>query len=158
MHRNRTSLALLLAAVVGVLIVPSMVQARSRTGSDLGTRVAALEAALATHMGSGDHDGRYVRDGGENLRVIRGSLTHSGGIIAGGGFTTSHPSTGVYVISCSAPFGGTPTATATIFTNGGETGTVYMTEELVARVEFQTRDLSGSLADLSIEFVVVGPQ
>ncbi len=49
MIRNRTSLILFMAAVMGVLIVPSMVQARSRTGSDLGTRVAAIEVQQATN-------------------------------------------------------------------------------------------------------------
>ena len=133
--RSRLTLALFTSAVLGILVLPSVVQARSRTGSDLGSRVAALEAqnaaqsaqiaalqvndaaqdaaisanatALVTHMGSGDHDHRYVRDSGENLRIIRGSVFASGTIASGSGFTITKVATGGYVISYATPFSST---------------------------------------------------
>ena len=61
MIRNRTSLVLLVAAVIGLLIVPSLVQARSRTGSDLGTRVATIELILSNVTnGTGLNIGKQV--------------------------------------------------------------------------------------------------
>ncbi len=142
MTRNRTSLILFVAAVLGVLIVPSMVQARSRTGSDLGSRVAALEAAI-------------VRDSGESLRVIRGRVNSAGAIESGSGFTLNHPSIGRWEISFSTPFADVPAVVALV--NGG--GDIIEGGVASFATTLFTRDPATLVAvDIPFSFIVVGRQ
>ncbi len=171
-QHGRYGLAILGLAVFALLLVPEVTQARTRTGTDLGARVAALEEQQATnaediaanaadllaHMSSGDHDDRYVRDSGEDLRLIRGGLAPDATIVFGDGFTASNPETGVYVITFDEAFSDEPAAVATIFNDEEGGFTVVRVDDEVDQVTFNTYDASNAAADVDIDFVIVGPQ
>jgi hypothetical protein len=60
------------------------------------------------------NNGEYLAAAsGENLRIVRGTVSGAGGIILGTGFTVSRTSAGRYTITFTTPFSGTPTVTAT---------------------------------------------
>ena len=59
------------------------------------------------------NSGEYLAAaGGENLRIVRGTVSGAGGIILGSGFTVSRDSAGRYTITFTTPFAGTPTVTS----------------------------------------------
>ncbi len=73
--RTNVPLSVFIAAVIGVLVVPSVVQARTRSGTDLGSRVAALEAAnaaLAEKLQFVTTNGTTMTISGANLQVVNG--------------------------------------------------------------------------------------
>jgi hypothetical protein len=63
----------------------------------------------------------------ETLRIIRGTVSAGGGIIAGSGFTVNRYSTGLYQIQFTAPFSSRPSVTAT---RHGRLGTTIVVFEL----------------------------
>jgi hypothetical protein len=63
----------------------------------------------------------------ETLRIIRGTVSAGGGIIAGSGFTVNRYSTGLYQIQFTAPFSSRPSVTAT---RHGRLGTTIIVFEL----------------------------
>jgi len=77
--------------------------------------LARLDVRGDIRLGS---TGQYRAAGGdEALRIVRGIVSASGGIITGSGFQVTHPSLGHYTITFNTPFAGTPTMTATINSN-----------------------------------------
>jgi len=53
----------------------------------------------------------FATSGEENLRIVRGTVSAEGGIIAGRGFTVAHPDNATYIISFNTPFAGNPSVT-----------------------------------------------
>jgi hypothetical protein len=89
--------------------------------SGSGTMGGTLSAALVVVHGDVllGPSSQYRAPGGvENLRIIRGVVSQTGGIIVGSGFTVSHPAIGQYTITFTTPFVGPPAVTATA-DNGG---------------------------------------
>lgn len=76
----------------------------------IDAQVASNAAALATHMTSGDHDSRYVRDDGEDLRILRGLVLPNGlpNSQPFAGFTVTKGPVGTYTITPNTPFSGIP--------------------------------------------------
>ncbi len=168
MTRKRTSLILFVAAVVGVLIVPSFVQARTRTGTDLGSRVAALEAQQATNTAAleahiadtgnaHDHDARYVRDSGTDLRVVWGGVTSTGVVSHGDGFTATRNGVGSYTVTYTQPFGGRPSF---VVDHANSASPVYHTNGFdgAGSFSFTVNDAAGNPVDDGFFFISVGPQ
>jgi len=75
------------------------------------TPAAKLDVRGDIKLGAG---GQYFAPAGEeNLRIIRGVVDGAGNILAGSGFSASHPSDGRYVITFTPAFASAPAVTAT---------------------------------------------
>jgi hypothetical protein len=101
----------------------------------------------------------YVPAGEENLRIIRGVVNASGGIIVGSGFAVSHPSLGHYTITFNTPFSGAPAVTATADA-GVSAGIIVATQGATSNwVNLDTaQPLTTSYVDAPIHFIAVGPR
>jgi alpha-tubulin suppressor-like RCC1 family protein len=102
--------------------------------------------------------GQYYAPGsGENLRIVRGVLNASGGVIIGSGFTVSHPSTGIYAITFSPAFFSASTVTATADSQGG-VSRVAMTDGATASLATirVTVSTTGAVTDAPVHFIAVG--
>ena len=104
----------------------------------------------------------------DNVRIIRGVICGNGfagcdgTIIAGSGFTLTHPSTGHYNITFNTPFSATPSISATAQGVGSDefTEKFVMTQSpLASGVNFQVfnRD-GGDFSPSTIHFVAIGPR
>ena len=81
------------------------------------TPEAKLDVRGDVKMGAA---GQYFATGGaENLRIVRGIVTPSGGIYDGTGFTVTNTSTGTYKITFNPAFADTPSLTITPYTSTG---------------------------------------
>jgi len=60
----------------------------------------------------------FVTGGGENLRIVRGTVNADGSVVSGAGFTVSKAGTGLYTITFTTAFQDTPAVTATAVTDG----------------------------------------
>lgn len=119
----KTKISPLLVGLV-ILALASVGQTWTRTGSDLGSRVAALEAqqaansaqiatntadiaaltaALASHVGNTttahNYDARYVRHQEGTLRVLRGWVWADGTVLAGTPGVVTRDAVGTYTIT-----------------------------------------------------------
>jgi len=100
----------------------------------------------------------YAAAGSENLRFVRGSVQANGAIVAGTGFTVSHPGTGIYGIIFTTPFTGIPTCTAIsngpIFVTTNTPGPTSASSVVIA-----PRSLpSGTSVDAEFSFIIAGPR
>jgi hypothetical protein len=102
--------------------------------------------------------------GEESLRMIRGVINSDGGIIAGSGFTVSHPEIGHYTITFSTPFSGLPSVTAMTHFLGLEAtqATVAVEEGTTAsytKINITRYVSSGDgSVDRIFHFIAVGPR
>jgi hypothetical protein len=95
----------------------------------------------------------------EPLRVIRGKVSAAGALTAGFGFTVAHPSTGVYTITYTSPFTGTPVVTANA---NGPTSLVpcfvIVPSSSTSSVELIVNDFTNVVRDRSFDFIAIGPR
>ena len=99
-----------------------------------------------------------VPAGEENLRIVRGVVSGSGGILVGSGFTVTHgaPASGQYTVTFNTAFLGPPAVTATADLNGRLISTAGV---LSGSANFQTRDVvSGTATDAAFHFIAIGPR
>ena len=103
-------------------------------------------------------DGGYRQpgSGGETLRIIRGRVNLSGGILTGSGFSSVRLSVGLYEITFDTGFTGIPAVVVTSSAIGAiSTSTPVLTSNLV-HVELRLSTTS-TLADASFSFIAIGP-
>jgi hypothetical protein len=130
----------------------------AKEGPGLG-HLAQLE--IDTAAGSGG-DGLFPTASAENLRIVRGTVRHEGGvltIIAGGGFSVGaiDSDTRDYPITFETPFAGTPTITITQETGGS--GTINQRLLSVTSAGAQIRNgASLSLPFTNMHIIAVGPK
>ncbi len=93
--------------------------------------------------------------GEEPLRIIRGKFSSTGVILLGQGFTVANPSTGVYDVTFSTPFTGTPVVTTSL---DAVSGNVWPFSSSTSTISFRTFDGSSALAPRGIEFIAIGPR
>ncbi len=99
--RKRESFLLFLAAVAGILILPTVVQARTRTASDLGSRVAALEADNAAQAATiADQEDRIAALESVAMNTVTGFVNGDGSIqdFSRSGVTVTRNGPGDYTI------------------------------------------------------------
>ena len=104
--------------------------------------------------------GQYQASGGtEKIRVLRGTVSSAGSILAGTGFTASRVITGVYLVTFSSAFSGTPSVTVTPRLGSGSVYYVANTH-LVSTTSFNVYvvNLSGAVANAEFDFTVMGPR
>jgi len=99
-----------LAKVSGGLIVPN--------GPNIGVGTASAAAALEVRgdVRLGPNGEFLAPSSQENLRIIRGIVTPTGGIYNGTGFTITKKGTGNYSINFDPPFAGAPALILTAYT------------------------------------------
>jgi len=109
----------------------------------------------------------FAAAGGENLRIIRGTVFAVGTISVGSGFTVSHPAAGDYYIMFDTPFSGIPTVTATADRNNAAGGLNLLLAMLDANcgcdrttevriVIVNTGNANGQ--DSQFDFIAIGPR
>jgi hypothetical protein len=104
--------------------------------------------------------GQYYAPGGqENLRIVRGVLNSSGGIIVGSGFTASHPSSGTYTVTFSPAFSAPPAVTVS-GESGGAVPIVATTDGVTANAaSFKLfYSTTGGANDAPLHFTAIGPK
>ena len=130
-----------------------------------GVTLMRLDSTGALKLGASSQFSATVGD--ENLRIIRGTVSANGTIIAGSGFTVSHVATGDYVIYFSATFSSTPTVTATpfflpappfgSFDFFGNVGTVSSSSSEIL-IWPDNGSSSSSTSDDTFSFIAIGPR
>ena len=104
--------------------------------------------------------GQYFAPGGEeNLRIVRGTITATGSIILGSGFTVSKGSAGYYTITFNTPFAGAPTVTATVEYNAAA-GVDVMTDGVTANSAVFAVWVPAQqiFFDQAFHFIAIGPR
>lgn len=126
-----------------------------RVGIGTDSPAATLDVRGDIRLGS---SGQYFANSvEENLRTIRGSISTSGAITAGTGFTVSHPATGTYTISFTSAFASTPTIIAcTSNTNNAKTAVVNGPTTFA--VQILVYNSSGVATDGGVYFTAIGPR
>jgi hypothetical protein len=124
------------ADIAGNTITTANIKDGTITSADLGTgSVSAAEIAanavgnseLADNSVSSNKLGNNTIRAEETLRIIRGTVSASGAIGAGSGFTVNRYATGLYQIQFTTPFSGRPSVTAT---RNGRYGTIVSVFQL----------------------------
>lgn len=119
--------------------------------------VAKLDVRGDVRLGaSGQY---YAPSAEENLRIVRGRITSTGAISVGSGFTVSRTGAGLYVITFSTPFAGTPVLTLSPAV--GATGGPYNAHTNgVTTVSAGIRIVTGSGTNIddSFDFIAIGPR
>ncbi|HXF47802.1 MAG TPA: hypothetical protein VNL73_00035 [Verrucomicrobiae bacterium] len=100
----------------------------------------------------------FAAGGDENLRIIRGSVSDSGTIDAGSGFTVFRPNPGIYVISFTTPFSGVPTPVVSKSLAVGGPGTIATHSATATSFIVETRNDSQAFNDAPFYFIVAGPR
>lgn len=129
------------------------VDAAENVGIGTETPGATLDVRGSMKLGSGGE--LFAPGGQENLRIIRGSVSSTGAILEGTGFTVSHRGTGLYLITFNTAFSDAPSVigscgAARFFSAGSFT----VTSADVATQSGST----GSSADAPFQFIAVGPR
>jgi hypothetical protein len=104
---------------------------------------------------SGAH---FATAGQENLRIVRGVVSETGGIIAGAGFAVTRLAAGLYQITFNPPFAGIPSVTGTLeYQSGSDALTIVSIAVAATGCRFNTFDEIGvSDADSKFHFIAVG--
>lgn len=104
--------------------------------------------------------GQYYAPGGaENLRILRGRISSTGAVLVGSGFTASRTGTGLYVITYSTAFSGTPVLTLSpaVGSTGGPYG-AHTNGVLTTSAGVRITTASGTNIDDTFDFILIGPR
>lgn len=126
-------------------------------GVGTATPTAKLDVRGDIRLGP---SGQYQASGGtERIRLIRGTVSGAGAVLAGTGFTASRVLTGVYLITYSTAFTGTPSVTVTPRLGGNAVHYLASTN-LVSTSSFNVYigTLAGGVVNADFDFTVMGPQ
>lgn len=98
--------------------------------------------------------------GEEPLRMVRGTVSATGTLIVGLGYSIAHPQTGVYTITFTTPFTGAPTVTTAGDFVGAQSVSWDVNVDTVTASSFTVRTISASnlLTDAPFHFIAVGPR
>lgn len=107
----------------------------------IGTTTPASKLEVRGDIRLGTSGQLRATAGEENLRIIRGSISHSGAIASGSGFTVSPNGDGQYTINFATPFTGRPTVTATL-------------EGVATELSIEVQSISNSSATVAIYIII----
>ncbi len=108
--------------------------------------------------------GQYRAPAGEeNLRIIRGTVSHSGTALRGSGFTVQKIDEGKYTVTFTTPFSAIPTVTAT---GTRDSGNFVVTANIDAQASITTSQVTivtwdhdfGDFYDSRFDFIAIGPR
>ncbi len=134
-----------------------VVQTDGLMGVGTTTPAAKLDVRGDVKLGS---VGQFFAPGGaENLRLVRGTVSSSGSIIAGVGFTAQRVLPGWYTMNYSSAFSGVPSVTATARSGAGSIP-YFTNTHLVSATTFvvHVRTAAGAGVDSDFDFCVMGPR
>jgi hypothetical protein len=95
--------------------------------------------------------------GVENLRILRGRISGSGGISTGSGFSVAKTGTGAYTVTFTVGFTGEPTVTATTQVALPRIATCTLVG--AASASFRTfESTTGAAIDQDFHFIAIGPR
>jgi hypothetical protein len=97
----------------------------------------------------------FVTGGGDNLRIVRGTVNSDGTIASGSGFTVNHTGTGVYAVTFTTAFTDTPAVTATAITDGVTSLDTLASGSFGCGVHAGSI-VGGNRADRQFSFIAVG--
>jgi hypothetical protein len=129
---------------------------RAAGGVGIGTPSpnAKLDVRGDIKLGS---TGQFFAPGGEeNLRILRGRISGSGGITTGTGFTVSKTGTGAYTVTFTTAFSNQPTVVAT--PQVALARSVTCTSVLAGSAQFRTWDSASAAIDQDFHFIAIGPR
>jgi hypothetical protein len=124
----------------------------------IGTVIPAAKLDVRGDIRLGASGQFFAPAAEENLRVLRGMIQSTGTVLAGLGWTVTHPSTGEYIVRFGTPFSSVPTITASVGNAGFSIIPNTTASTATTQVTFFTRRIDGLLADSSISFIAAGPR
>jgi hypothetical protein len=132
-----------------------VVAQNGNVGIGFGATAPAAELDVRGDIKLGTSGQYFAPAGEENLRIVRGFVTHDGSAPIGCCFTANRVSTGEYVVTLATPFSGIAIVTATPQSRG-----VYASVEGNTSSAFTVRMYSSSGNDTNIgfSFIAVGPR
>ena len=119
----------------------------------IGTLNPASRLQVVGNIQLGNGGASFAASAPENLRIVRGTVSSTGAIIKGSGFTVTHPGTGTYTITFTTPFSDVPTITATAVDIVVRAGAVIS----ASSVNIGTANFGGASADDAFHFIAIGP-
>jgi hypothetical protein len=142
-------------------LVAPRVRATGSVGLGTANPRSRLEALGDIRLGAtGD---LFAASGGENLRLVRGTVNADGSVAAGAGFSVNRFQTGYFRITFTTGFSSAPSVAVTqifgSFGNGGSTlDNAVLTGITTTQFEVQVGDSNGDPSNRSFSFVVMGPR
>ena len=132
-------------------------QSNGRVG--IGTYSPADRLEVRGNIRLGSFGEYFAPAGAENLRILRGKISSTGGILFGSGFTASRSTTGVYFINFSPtyPSGQYPIVTASAESNGAARFAMINFPTHIA-CSVRIVNGSGTAVDDDFYFIAVGPR
>jgi hypothetical protein len=123
----------------------------------IGTNSPQVKLHVVGSIRLGTSGDLLAPGGVENLRILRGRISGSGGITTGTGFTVAKTGTGAYTVTFTVPFAGQPTVTATPQVSLARIATC--SSVLLGSAQFWTFDSAGGAAiDQDFHFIAIGPR
>jgi hypothetical protein len=152
-HLNNISNGLNFAQT-GIADFRLFLSTNGNVGINTNSPASPLTVNGAVQFGSGG--GIYAAGGSEALRIVRGTVSSIGGIVAGIGFTVpSHPNPGAYTIAFNTPFSAPPSISVTGVESPALAGASITTSNFnVQIVAFP----NGSGINGDFNFIAIGPQ
>jgi hypothetical protein len=129
----------------------------------LGTTTPRSPLEVIGDVRLGNSGQLFAPGADEKLRIIRGTISVEGNIVAGTGFQVSHAATGHYVITFDTPFTGPPSVTATSALPGETVSATVIAVQTANAANFTVRQYCHNLnicgdADGYFHFIAIGPR
>jgi hypothetical protein len=97
--------------------------------------------------------------GDENLRIVRGTISSAGTVVAGSGFSLAHPGVGLYIITFNTAFSATPTIATSGDLAPSSSTLTFVNVDLVSSTSAEVILTSGGApADIPFHFIAAGPR
>jgi hypothetical protein len=125
----------------------------------VGTSTPAAKLDVRGTVKHGPSGQYFVPGSEENLRILRGTVDSFGNILKGSGFTVTHTSIGIYLITFQATFLDLPASTATATTPSSGTRICHIGAGSTAGQTYVSiKDGGGNWADAGFHFWIIGPR
>lgn len=132
------------------------VASNGNVGIATTTPTANLDVRGDVKLGSA---GQYFASGGdENLRLLRGTVSATGTIVAGTGWTVTRVLPGWYSVSFTVPFSSAPSVTASLATATGSARVSFVTNVSTTGCVLHSISLTDVGTDTAMCFTVMGPK
>lgn len=124
----------------------------------IGTNAPAAKLEVRGDVRLGANGNDFAAAGEENLRLVRGRVENNATVVMGAGFSVMRPGVGVYTITFSRPFAGTPSVTASAIGNVGGFSTMVMSAN-GSSAQVTVFDEFGNRSNITgFDLIAVGPR